>query len=306
MSCLRKIADQTDEGKRMDKWAAEQLSTESRSRLQQLIKEGHILINGDKVKASYRMRTGDVILVSVPDPEPLDVVPENIGLDIIYEDDAVVVVNKPRGMVVHPAPGHMTGTLVNALLFHCRDLSGINGILRPGIVHRIDKDTSGLLMVAKTDAAHRSLAAQLKDKTTHRLYLAIVHGVLPEDSGTIDAPIGRDDKDRKKMAVTDHNSKSAVTHFKVIERFSKYTYLSCRLETGRTHQIRVHMAYIGHPLAGDPKYGLKKTLPIDGQALHAAELGFSHPVTGNFLTFKTDPPADFEKLLGMLRAGEFS
>lgn len=306
MACLRKVADQTDEGKRMDKWAAEQFPDESRSRLQQLIKEGHVLVNGDKVKISYRMKNGDEISVSIPAPEPLDVVPENIPLDIVYEDDSVIVVNKPRGMVVHPAPGHMTNTLVNALLYHCHDLSGINGVLRPGIVHRIDKDTSGLLMVAKTDTAHHSLAAQLKDKTTHRVYLTIVHGTLDEDSGTIDAPIGRDEKDRKKMAVTKNHSKSAITHFEVLERFGKYTYLSCRLETGRTHQIRVHMAYIGHPVAGDPKYGPRKTLPIDGQALHAAELGFTHPVTGKFMNFKADPPADFENLLGMLHQGIFS
>ncbi|RYL95400.1 RluA family pseudouridine synthase [Sporolactobacillus sp. THM7-4] len=306
MAELSRIASDKDSGKRIDKWASEQFVSESRSRLQQLIKEGRVLINGESVKANYRMKEGDQIKVSLPDPEPPDVIPENLPLDIVYEDKAVIVINKPRGMVVHPAPGHMTGTLVNALLFHCRDLSGINGVLRPGIVHRIDKDTSGLLMAAKTDEAHRSLAKQLKDKTTRRLYLAIVHGNLSTDTGTIDAPIGRDDKDRKKMAVTEHNSKKAVTHFKVLERFTDYTYIACRLETGRTHQIRVHMAYIGHPLAGDPKYGPKKTLKIDGQALHAAELGFTHPSTREFMVFKAPLPEDMETLLKKLRMTSFS
>ncbi|GGL44627.1 RluA family pseudouridine synthase [Sporolactobacillus putidus] len=301
MADLEKIAARSDEGKRVDKWAAEQLASESRSRLQQLIKEGHIQINDVSVKANHRLKEGDRITIFLPDPEPLDVPPEDLPLDIVYEDNQVVVVNKPRGMVVHPAPGHMTGTLVNALLFHCRDLSGINGVLRPGIVHRIDKDTSGLLMAAKTDDAHRSLAKQLKDKTTRRLYLAIVHGELSDESGIIDAPIGRDEKDRKKMAVTTRNGKKAVTHFKVLERFAGYTYVACRLETGRTHQIRVHMAYIGHPLAGDPKYGPRKTLPINGQALHAAELGFTHPATHEFMLFKAAPPADFRLLLESLR-----
>lgn len=302
-----KTAAVRDEGQRIDKWTADQLPGESRSRIQQLIREGYVLVNGKSVKPNYRIKTGDQIMVRLPEPEPMHVDPENLHLDIVYEDDAVVVVNKPRGMVVHPAPGHLSGTLVNGLLYHCRGgLSGINGVLRPGIVHRIDKDTSGLLMVAKTDLAHRSLARQLEDKTTRRLYLAIVHGVLPEDKGTIDAPIGRDDQDRKKMAVTGQNSKRAITHFEVLERFPKYTYVACKLETGRTHQIRVHMAYIGHPLAGDPKYGPRKTLPIEGQALHAAELGFSHPVTGRFMLFKADPPEDFLRLLDRLRKGTFS
>ncbi|MCO7174635.1 RluA family pseudouridine synthase [Sporolactobacillus kofuensis] len=278
---------------------------ESRSRLQQLIKDKCILVNGSAVKTSYRMKTDDEVTIHLPEPEPLNVEPEDIPLDIVYEDHSVIVVNKPRGMVVHPAPGNMSGTLVNALLGHCHDLSGINGVMRPGIVHRIDKETSGLLMVAKTDTAHRSLAAQLKDKTTKREYLALVHGCLPHDEGTIDAPIGRSDKDRKKMMVTDKNSKHAVTHFKVIERFSKYTYVSCRLETGRTHQIRVHMAYIGHPLAGDPKYGPRKTLPIHGQALHAAELGFVHPETNQFMLFHAPLPEDMNQLLIRLRNHEW-
>jgi pseudouridine synthase, RluA family len=306
MAFVKKTAGPSDEGTRADKWASDLLPEESRSRLQQLIKGGEFRINGRAVRPSYRIKPGDEASMTLPDPEPLDVLPEAIPLDIVYEDHDVLVVNKPRGMVVHPSPGHMSGTLVNALLHHCTDLSGINGVLRPGIVHRIDKDTSGLLMVAKTDEAHRSLAAQLKDKTTKRLYLAIVHGVITENEGIIDAPIGRDAHDRKKMAVTAENSKTAVTHFKVIERFSKYTLIACRLETGRTHQIRVHMAYIGHPLAGDPKYGPRKTLPIDGQALHAAEIGFTHPVSGKFMDFKVAPPADFEGLLNQLRDGAFS
>ncbi|MDF2910419.1 MAG: RluA family pseudouridine synthase [Sporolactobacillus laevolacticus] len=305
MPDIVKIVEASDEGKRIDSWTSEQITSESRNRLQQLIKDGNILVNGSAVKTSYRMKEDDEVLVHLPEPEPLDVEPEDIPLDIVYEDSSVIVINKPRGMVVHPAPGHLKGTLVNALLSHCHDLSGINGIMRPGIVHRIDKETSGLLMVAKTDEAHRSLAAQLKDKTTQRLYLAIVHGILPHDEGTIDAPIGRADKDRKKMAVTEKNSKNAVTHFKVLERFSRYTYVACRLETGRTHQIRVHMAYIGHPLAGDPKYGPRKTLPIDGQALHAAELGFTHPVTHQFMLFQAPLPRDMEQLLDGLRTNVF-
>jgi 23S rRNA pseudouridine1911/1915/1917 synthase len=305
MPNIVRTVEMMDDGKRIDRWVSDEISKESRSRLQQLIKSGNILVNGLSVKTSYRMKTGDEVCVHVPEPEPLNVAPENIPLDIVYEDSSVIVVNKPRGMVVHPAPGHMSGTLVNALLGHCHDLSGINGVMRPGIVHRIDKETSGLLMVAKTDEAHHSLAAQLKDKTTKRLYLAIVHGSLLHDEGTINAPIGRADKDRKKMAVTDKNSKQAVTHFKVLERFSKFTYVACRLETGRTHQIRVHMAFIGHPLAGDPKYGPRKTLPIEGQALHAAELGFMHPVTQQFMLFQAPLPFDMEHLLKGLRENQY-
>ncbi len=306
MGQVTRTADLPDEGKRADKWASDLFPDESRSRLQQLIKNGEFQINGKKIRPSYRVQTGDKATLVLPAPEPAAVVPEAIPLDIVYEDHDVLVVNKPRGMVVHPSPGHMSGTLVNALLHHCTDLSGINGVLRPGIVHRIDKDTSGLLMVAKTDSAHRSLAAQLKDKSTKRQYLAIVHGVIAENEGIIDAPIGRDARDRKKMAVTADHSKQAVTHFKVLERFPRYTLVACRLETGRTHQIRVHMAYIGHPLAGDPKYGPRKTLPIDGQALHAAEIGFTHPVSGKFMAFRVNPPADFQGLLDRLRHGGFS
>ncbi len=259
-------------------------------------------MNNEKVKSNYKVNEGDVIRLEIPDPEELEVEAENIPLDIVYEDSDVIVVNKPRGMVVHPAPGHYSGTLVNALMYHCKDLSGINGVIRPGIVHRIDKDTSGLIMVAKNDQAHESLVEQLKAKTTKRLYKAIVHGVIPHQHGTIDAPIGRDKKDRQSMTVTEENSRDAVTHFTVLEVFDNYTYVQCELETGRTHQIRVHMKYIGYPLAGDPKYGpKKKTLDIDGQALHAAVLGFVHPRTGEEMVFEAPLPTDMEELLHYLR-----
>lgn len=231
-----------------------------------------------------------------------DIEPEDLHLDIYYEDADVLVVNKPKGMVVHPSNGHFTGTLVNGLMYHCKDLSGINGVLRPGIVHRIDKDTSGLLMVAKNDYAHEKLAAQLGEKTVTRKYFALVHGNIPHEAGTIDAPIGRDPADRQRMAVVD-NGKDAVTHFRVLERFDRFTFIECRLETGRTHQIRVHMKYIGHPLAGDPKYGPKKTIDFGGQALHAGVLGFRHPRTGETLTFEAPLPDDFAHLLNTLRRG---
>ncbi|MEC5188505.1 RluA family pseudouridine synthase [Geobacillus thermodenitrificans] len=289
------------DGERIDKVIAALNDEWSRSQVQQWIKNGLVTVNGRTVKANYKSELGDTVAISPPEPEPLHVEPEPIPLDIYYEDEDVLVVNKPRGMVVHPAPGHMRGTLVNALLAHCRDLSGINGVLRPGIVHRIDKDTSGLLMVAKNDAAHRSLVEQLVNKTVARRYKAIVHGVIPHDYGTIDAPIGRDKRDRKKMAVTDENGKEAVTHFRVLERFRQYTYVECQLETGRTHQIRVHMKYIGYPLAGDPQYGPKKTLSIEGQALHAGVLGFRHPRSGDYLEFEAPLPPEFAELLEWLR-----
>ncbi|MFO7340869.1 MAG: RluA family pseudouridine synthase [Bacillaceae bacterium] len=291
-------------GMRIDKLLAGLDGEYSRSQIQDWITEGRVSVNGKAVKANYRVQEGDRIEWTVPEPEILDVRPEPMDLDIYYEDRDVIVVNKPRGMVVHPSPGHLNGTLVNGLLAHCRDLSGINGVLRPGIVHRIDKDTSGLLMAAKNDFSHEHLAKQLENKTVLRKYKAIVHGVIPHDYGTIDAPIGRDPKDRQSMAVVD-SGKPAVTHFRVIERFDKYTLVECELETGRTHQIRVHMKYIGHPVAGDPKYGPKRTLPIDGQALHAGVLGFAHPRTGEFLTFEAPPPEDFERLLNGLRAGVY-
>lgn len=300
MEQIQLTIEEQHDGERIDKVIAELNEQWSRSQVQQWLKEGHVLVNGKAVKPNYKCHVDDEVVISIPSPEPLDVAPEPIPLDIYYEDADVLVVNKPRGMVVHPAPGHMHGTLVNALLAHCQDLSGINGVLRPGIVHRIDKDTSGLLMIAKNDLAHESLVNQLVNKTVTRKYVAIVHGVIPHDYGTIDAPIGRDPRDRQSMAVVE-NGKEAVTHFRVLERFEHYTHVECQLETGRTHQIRVHMKYIGYPLAGDPKYGPRKTLPIDGQALHAGVLGFQHPRTGEYLQFEAPIPHEFERLLDMLR-----
>ncbi|MDQ1003798.1 23S rRNA pseudouridine1911/1915/1917 synthase [Neobacillus niacini] len=287
-------------GDRIDKVISTLDEEWSRTQVQQWIKEGNVLVNGQKIKTNYKCSMNDEIEITIPDPELLDVIPEEMDLDIYFEDKDVLVVNKPSGMVVHPAPGHLTGTLVNGLMAHCKDLSGINGILRPGIVHRIDKDTSGLLMVAKNDMAHEKLVNQLVEKTVTRKYRAIVHGVIPHDFGTIDAPLGRDTKDRQSMTVVD-NGKHAVTHFHVIERFKDFTFVECQLETGRTHQIRVHMKYIGYPLAGDPKYGPKKTLDINGQALHAGILGFNHPRTNEYLEFEAPLPKEFEELLEQLR-----
>ncbi|PWA13430.1 RluA family pseudouridine synthase [Pueribacillus theae] len=292
--------DEQQSGQRIDKLLSGLMTDVSRSRVQELIDDEHVMVNGELVKASYKCQASDNIQVVVPEPEPLEVRPETMDLDIIYEDADVLVVNKPRGMVVHPAPGHMSGTLVNGLLAHCNDLSGINGVIRPGIVHRIDKDTSGLLMVAKNDQAHDSLVQQLKAKTTVRKYKAIVHGSFEHNQGTIDAPIGRDENDRKKMAVTD-KGREAITHFRVLERFDHFTFVECQLVTGRTHQIRVHMKYIDHPVAGDPKYGPRKTLPINGQALHAEVLGFKHPRSGEKLIFSEPVPDDMETLLHGLR-----
>jgi 23S rRNA pseudouridine1911/1915/1917 synthase len=287
-------------GDRIDKVIASLDEEWSRTQVQQWIKEGHILVNSQSIKTNYKCSLNDQIEITIPDPEELDVVPEELNLQIYFEDSDVLIVNKPRGMVVHPAPGHLSGTLVNGLMAHCKDLSGINGVLRPGIVHRIDKDTTGLLMVAKNDMAHESLVNQLVAKTVTRKYKAIVHGVIPHDFGTIEAPLGRDTKDRQSMTVVDHG-KHAVTHFHVIERFKDYTFVECQLETGRTHQIRVHMKYIGYPLAGDPKYGPKKTLDIEGQALHAGVLGFNHPRTNEYLEFEAPLPEDMVMLLEQLR-----
>lgn len=290
--------EQTSE--RIDKFIAGVNSEWSRSQVQQWIKDGVVTVNGKDIKGNYKVKVNDNIMITIPDPEELDILPEDMNLEVYYEDADVLVVNKPRGMVVHPAPGHTTGTLVNGLMHHCKDLSGINGVMRPGIVHRIDKDTSGLLMVAKNDMAHESLVNQLVEKTVTRRYKAIVHGVIPHDKGTIEAPIARDKKDRQSMTV-DEFGKHAVTHFQVLERFNNFTLVACRLETGRTHQIRVHMKYIGYPLAGDPKYGPKKTLDIGGQALHAGILGFNHPRTGEYIEFEAPVPAIFEELLQDLR-----
>ncbi|MEY8514228.1 RluA family pseudouridine synthase [Lactococcus taiwanensis] len=285
---------------RLDKALANQTEL-SRSLLTELIRDAKVLVNGEVKKAKYKVKTGDRIDVEIPKDEVLDIVAEDLPLEIVYEDLQVAVVNKPQGMVVHPAAGHASGTLVNALMYHIKDLSSINGVIRPGIVHRIDKDTSGLLMVAKNDKAHESLAAQLKDKSSKRRYLAIVHGEIPNDKGTIEAPIGRNPKERKKQAVVS-GGKPAITHFEVLERFLGYTLVALRLETGRTHQIRVHMNYIGHPVAGDPLYGPNKTLtPNHGQFLHAETLGFEHPTTGEFMEFQAEVPEIFAEQLKKLR-----
>lgn len=286
-------------GIRLDKALAD-LTELSRAVANEQIKAGQVLVNGQAKKAKYSVQAGDEISYQVPEVEEVEYVAENIPLEIVYEDADVAVVNKPQGMVVHPSAGHTSGTLVNALLYHIKDLSGINGVLRPGIVHRIDKDTSGLLMIAKNDQAHTALAEELKAKKSLRKYLAIVHGNLPNDRGVIEAPIGRSEKDRKKQAVT-AKGKDAITRFQVLERFGDYTLLELTLETGRTHQIRVHMAYIGHPVAGDEVYGPRKTLKGHGQFLHAQTLGFTHPRTGDLVTFTAEAPAIFQETLEKLR-----
>lgn len=285
---------------RIDKVLSQELANYSRSQIQQWLKDERVMVNGTTVKANYKVKAGDQVTITVPEPTVLELTPENIPLEIVYEDEDVAVVNKPQGMVVHPSAGHPNGTLVNALLFHMQNLSSINDVIRPGIVHRIDKDTSGLLMIAKNDFAHESLAKQLKEKTSLRKYVALVHGVIPHEKGVIDAPIGRSKTDRKMQAVIEEG-KPAVTHFQVLERFADFTLVELQLETGRTHQIRVHMKYIGYPLAGDPVYGPKKTLPGKGQFLHAQVLGFEHPRTGEFLTFTAPLPEVFQKTLEKLR-----
>ena len=286
-------------GLRLDKAVAD-LTELSRGLANEQIKNGQILVNGEAKKAKYAVKEGDIISYEVPEPEVVEYVAEDLPLEIVYQDEDVAVVNKPQGMVVHPSAGHTSGTLVNALMYHIKDLSGINGVLRPGIVHRIDKDTSGLLMIAKNDQAHLALADELKDKKSLRKYWAIVHGNLPNDRGVIEAPIVRSEKDRKKQAVT-AKGKPALTRFQVLERFGDYTLVELQLETGRTHQIRVHMAYIGHPVAGDEVYGPRKTLKGHGQFLHARTLGFTHPRTGEVLEFTAAAPAIFLETLETLR-----
>ena len=283
---------------RIDKFLIEKTGY-SRSKIQKMIRDGAIIVNGNSVKNSYLLNDGDEISVLDDYKEDIDIVAEDIKLDIFYEDDYLMVINKPSGMVVHPGNGNYTNTLVNALMYHCNHhLSGVNGNIRPGIVHRIDKDTSGLLLVAKTDEVHNDLARQISEKTVLRKYIALVHGVILEDTATIDAPIGRDVHNRKKMAVTDLNSKDAVTHLKVLERYADSTLIECQLETGRTHQIRVHMAYIGHPIVNDPVYGYKR-LDNDsfGQMLHAKTIGFIHPITGKYMEFSSDVPLEFLDIL---------
>lgn len=288
----------TEQTGRLDKVLSELAPEISRSQIKNLIDDGYVTVNGEKVKPKYKVHSGDQIILDRPEPRSLELTPENIPLDIVYEDDDVIVVNKPQGMVVHPAPGHPDHTLVNALLYHS-PLSTINGTFRPGIVHRIDKDTSGLLMIAKNDMAHQSLAEQLKNKTNQREYLALVYGQIKEDEGTIDAPLGRNPQDRKKQAVV-ANGRHAVTHFQVVKRYTNFTLVKCILETGRTHQIRVHMKYIGHPLVGDPLYGPRKVIGKNGQFLHAAVLGFKHPRTGEQMRFEVPLPENFQKMLNKL------
>ncbi|MDI6906224.1 MAG: RluA family pseudouridine synthase [Thermoanaerobacterales bacterium] len=304
MTVLSRLeADEEDSGLRLDVFLANEHSDLTRSRIQHLIRENRATVNGVPARQAYRLRAGDIVALEIPEPEAPSIRPEPIPLDIYYEDGDVIVVNKPRGMVVHPAVGNYRGTLVNALLYHCRDLSGINGVLRPGIVHRLDKDTSGLLMVAKNDGAHLALAAQLKARAVTREYIGLAHGRLTVEEGTIAAPIGRHPRDRQRMAVVPRNGRPAVTHYRVMGRYGAYTLLRLRLETGRTHQIRVHLAHIGHPLVADLKYGhARAELGLSGQFLHAGRLGFIHPSSGNYLEFEAPLPGELQSVLDRLGA----
>lgn len=298
-------AEAEDAGTRADVFLAAKLGV-SRSNMQKLLEDGRVKRGEKIIKANYKVRAGEMFVVDIPEPEPIEAVPENIPLDIIYEDDDVVVLNKARGMVVHPAPGNYTGTLVNALLYHCSNLSGINSAIRPGIVHRLDKDTSGIMIVAKNDAAHISLSQQIQSKTAVRTYLAVVRGNIKTDSGTIETQIARDKTDRKKMAVVKEGGRDAITDYEVLERFGKYTLVRCKLRTGRTHQIRVHMEYLGYPLVGDPKYSPMKTpFGIKGQALHSHTLEFTHPRTGERMEFEAPLPEDMHKIITRLHNGQF-
>lgn len=294
--------DETFSGIRLDKYLSE-VSEFSRSYISKLARDGQVLVNSTPRKVSFKLDVGDVVSLEIPEAQPAEAQPENIPLDIVFEDSCMLVVNKPQGMVVHPAAGNPSGTLVNALLYHCGDsLSGIGGVARPGILHRIDKYTSGLLLVAKTDKAHISLAAQIKEHSLTRKYNALVHGHFKEPEGTVEGPIGRSPKDRKKMCINYDNGRDAVTHYRVLQEFEKYTLVECRLETGRTHQIRVHMASIGHPVACDPVYGVKKEpLSANGQLLHAATVGFIHPESGDYMEFTAPRPDYFENILKKLR-----
>ncbi|MFU0823783.1 RluA family pseudouridine synthase [Clostridium sp.] len=300
MDIERLIVDDEHVNFRLDVFLSKNYEDKSRSYIQKLIEEENVKVNDKIKKSNYKLRLNDIITINIPETQELIVEPENIPLNILYEDEDVIVVNKPQGMVVHPAPGNYSGTLVNALLYHCKDLSGINGVARPGIVHRIDKDTSGILVVAKNDKAHKRLAEQLKEHTMKREYIALLEGRLKNDEGIIDKPIGRNPKDRLKMGVVE-GGKKAVTHYKVIERYEKNTLVKCILETGRTHQIRVHMSYIGHPLVGDPIYGFKKSkFSLNGQMLHAKKLGFIHPSSGKYIEFESDLPDYFKEVLRKL------
>lgn len=297
---------ENEAGQRADVVLAAMLEL-TRSNMQKLLDEGRAVKGTKVIKSNYKVKLGDEIIVTLPEPQPLDVQPENIPLDIIYEDEDVVVVNKARGMVVHPAAGNYSGTLVNALLYHCKNLSGINGVIRPGIVHRLDKDTSGIMICAKNDAAHVSLSEQIQSKTAQRTYLAVVRGNIKTDSGVIETQISRDKDDRKKMAVVKEGGRNAITEYEVVERFGKYTIVKCKLKTGRTHQIRVHMEYLGYPLVGDPKYSPMKTpFSISGQALHSLTLAFDHPRTGERMEFEAKLPEDLHKIVTRLRLGQFT
>lgn len=298
-------AEAEDAGTRADVFLAAKLGV-SRSNMQKLLEDGRVKRGEKIIKANYKVRAGEMFVVDIPEPEPIEAVPENIPLDVIYEDDDVVVLNKARGMVVHPAPGNYTGTMVNALLYHCSNLSGINSAIRPGIVHRLDKDTSGIMIVAKNDAAHISLSQQIQSKTAVRTYIAVVRGNIKTDSGTIETQIARDKTDRKKMAVVKEGGRDAITDYEVLERFGKYTLVRCKLRTGRTHQIRVHMEYLGYPLVGDPKYSPMKTpFGIKGQALHSHTLEFTHPRTGERMKFEAPLPEDMHKIITRLHNGQF-
>lgn len=299
MSLIRLDADENHMDERVDKFLSSMLTEQSRSYLQKIIKDGSVFVNGKPVKASYRMEDGDVVTIDLPELTEPEIEAEDIPLDILYEDADLLIVNKPKGMVVHPSAGHSSGTLVNAVLYHCRGhLSGINGVMRPGIVHRIDKDTTGALVICKNDYAHNHVAEQLKVHSITRKYRAVVSGVIREEEGTIDAPIGRHPTDRKKMAINEKNGKRAVTHYRVLQRFANHTYIECRLETGRTHQIRVHMASLHHPILGDTVYGPEKNpYHLEGQTLHAQVLGLVHPVTGAYVEVEAPLPEYFQKLL---------
>lgn len=298
---LNFTAGETEAGTRLDKYLADMVEDLTRSAAVLLLEDGKVTVNKKSAAKNYKIKTGDEVEISIPEPVEYEAKAENIPLDIVYEDDSLLVVNKPKGMVVHPAAGNYEGTLVNALLYHCKDsLSGINGVLRPGIVHRIDKNTSGLLIVAKTDFAHKGLAEQIKEHSFTREYEAVVCGKFKEPEGTVNAPIGRNHVDRKKMCVTEKNSKNAVTHYRVLEEFRNYSHIACKLETGRTHQIRVHMAYMGHPVAGDDVYG-KPLHDFIGQCLHAKKIGFIHPVTGEYLEFDSNLPEYFSNFLEKLK-----
>lgn len=300
--CLQ-VAE-AEENQRVDIYLAQHMGI-SRSHAQKIIAAGQVLVNKKIIKANYKVACNDNVEALLAEAQPAEIRPESIPLDVVYEDDHMIIINKPRGMVVHPAAGNYSGTLVNALLEHCQDLSGINGVIRPGIVHRLDKDTSGVMVVAKNDQSHLNLALQIKERHASRKYIAIVHGNIKEEQGVINAPIGRHPVDRKKMAVVFSNSKTAITHFRTIERFGNYTVVECKLQTGRTHQIRVHMAHIGHPVVGDPKYGPEKQhFTIEGQALHSAQLSLAHPVTGETMCFSAPLPADMEMILANLRKGK--